>query len=68
MGRAEPSPFIEKATLLLLKMLRRSGYLLWNYDPNQFELALNVVLLLNRRMPNCTTVLQTASDLFEPEI
>ena len=22
----------------------------------------------NRRMPNCTTVVQTASDLFEPEI
>ena len=24
--------------------------------------------ILNRRMPNCTTVVQTASDLFEPEI
>ena len=23
---------------------------------------------LNHRMPNCTTVVQTASDLFEPEI
>ena len=22
----------------------------------------------NRRMPNCTTVVQTSSDLFEPEI
>ena len=26
------------------------------------------VAQLNRRMPNCTTVLQTASDLFELEI
>ena len=50
-------------------MLRRGvAYLLWNYDRNQFELAFSLVLLLNRRMPNCTTVVQTASDLFEPEI
>ena len=63
MERAEPSPFIKNATL------RRSvADLLWNYDRNQFEPAFRVVLLLDCRMPNCTTVVQTASDLFEPQI
>ena len=49
-------------------LLRSVAYLLWNYDRNQFELVLNVVILLNRRMPNCTTVVQTAGAFFEPEI
>ena len=30
--------------------------------------CLLVEFLLNRRMPNCTTVVQTAGDLIEPEI
>ena len=29
---------------------------------------LYLISLINRRMPNCTTVVQTAGDLFEPEI
>ena len=33
-----------------------------------FNSLLVEFLLLNRRMPNCTTVVETASDLFELEI
>ena len=50
-------------------MLRKSvAYLLWNYDRNQFEPAFSVVILLSCRMPNWTTVVQTASELFEPQV
>ena len=60
MERAEP--------LHLLKMLRKSvAYLLWKYYRNQFELAFILVLLLNRRMPNCTTVVQAAVTFLNPK-
>ena len=55
--------------LLLLKMLRWSELIFYGTMTGTiFNSLLVEFLLLNRRMPNCTTVLQTASDLYEPEI
>ena len=61
--------FVEFSIRYKLKMLRWSVLIFYGTTTGTFFNSLLVeFLLLNRRMPNCNTVLQTASDLFEPEI